>query len=176
VSSPLSTILLAVQTALAAWCADTTPVKGEVSVAADALEGYEALKDAPRGYRVVLWWAGDKPAGSNNDAYVGSVLQCGIAIAKGLTKDPRAELLSGTAQRNIPVLDIIEGINATMRGLYTSPSEPAAGHPDSCWLLRYTGGSEWIKYEVAVEHYVHQLNYVLPRQLPDRQPLQVSLS
>jgi hypothetical protein len=172
--SPLSSILLAIQTSLAAWCADTTPVKGEVQIAADALEGYAALQDAPRGYRVVLWWAGDKPVSGNNDAFVGSVVQVGIAIAKGLQKDPRAELLTGTAQRDIPVLDIIEGITATMRGMYTGtmPTKQA----DSCWLLRYTGGSEWIKYEVAVEHYVHQLNFILNRELPSRQPLAVTLS
>lgn len=172
--SPLSTILLAIQTSLAAWCADTTPVKGDVSIAADALEGYDMLKDSPKGYRVVLWWAGDKPVGPGNDAHVGSVIQVGIAIAKGLTKDPRAELLAGTAQRDVPVLDIIEGVCATMRGLYTG-TLPTRDN-DSCWLLRYAGGSEWIKYEVAVEHYVHQLNFILNRELPARNPLSVSLS
>lgn len=172
--SPLSSVLLAIQTSLTAWCADTTPIKGEVSIAADAQEGYEALKDAPRGFRVVLWWAGDKPVSGNNDGFVGSVLQVGIAIAKGLTKDPRAELLEGTAQRAIPVLDIIEGINATMRGLYIGTMPTKAN--DSCWLLRYAGGSEWIKYEVAVEHYVHQLNYILNREIPARQPLVVVLT
>ena len=171
--SPLSSILLAIQTSLTAWCADTTPIKGEVSIAADALEGYAALKDAPRGYRVVLWWAGDKPVSNVNDAHVGSIIQVGIAIAKGLTKDPRAELLEGTPQRDIPVLDIIEGVNATMRGMYTG-TLPTHDN-DTCWLLRYLGGSEWIKYEVAVEHYVHQLNYILNRELPARQPLAVTL-
>jgi len=170
--SSLATILLGIQTALAAWCADTTPVKGVVSVAADALEGYEALKDAPTGYRVVLWWAGDKPVSANNDAHVGSLLQVGIAIAKGLTKDPRAELLAGTAQRDVPVLDIIEGVTATMRGLYVGASAPTKQN-DSCWLLRYAGGSEWIKYEVGVDHYVHQLNFTLNRELPARNNLRV---
>ena len=172
-ASPISAILLAIQTAVAAWAADTTPVKGDaVVIAGDALEGYQKLSDTPRGYRIVLWYAGDKPVSGKNDAFVNAILSVGIAIAKGLTQDPRSELVQATATRP-PALDIIEGVTALMRGLHVG-GQPASEN-DTCWLLRYAGGSEWLKYEVPASHYVHQLNFTLPRQLPARNPRAVVL-
>lgn len=159
------------QTALTAWAASTTP-RGDVAVHADALEAYAALEMPPRGFSLALWWAGDSPNGPTDDI-VGSAIGVGVAIAKGLTRDPHTELLGGTAARATPVLDIIEGVTATLRGLHIG-GQPAPGAPASCYLLRYTGSS-WIKFEVGVAHYVHQLNFQLSRQIPARQPLQVTL-
>lgn len=160
------------QTALAAWAADTEPVKGVVQVAGDAMDGYAALESAPRGYRLVLWWAGDTPAG-NTTELVASNIAVGIAVQKGLTKAPHGELAQASAARPA-VLDIVEGVLATCRGLYLGGSAPGSNN-DGCWLLTFTG-SEWIAFEVGVEHYVLQLNFTLPRQLPARSELQVTLT
>lgn len=170
--SPMSSILAGAVAALSAWAGSVSP-KGTVGVAGDALEGYEQLRLNPTTWRAVMWWAGDSPMNPGRDDAVNARIAVGIAIAKGMALEATKELIQASATRPA-VLDVIEGIISSVRGMHTATIAPPITH-DSCYALRYTGGN-WIKYEVPVAHFVFQADFTLSRQLPDRNPLKISLS
>jgi hypothetical protein len=170
--SPISSILASMATALAAWAGACEP-KGRVIVCANAVRAHAALQNGPNGVLLALWWNGDGPPQEVDGDKVAARIACGVAIAKGLGVDEHGELTTGRNSSEA-ILRILEGVNATMRGLYTAATPPHANAAESCWLLR-ARGSEWLEYEAGADHYVHQFNYELTRHLPARAALRVTL-
>jgi hypothetical protein len=170
-SSPLSAILLSLSVSLTDWAEAMEPVPGKVQVAADEDEGLDILGQGPKGWRLVLWAAGEDPKGAADD-FTAVKIRVGLAAERGLAKSARDELTIGR-QGLPPILDMIEGTVATCRGLHTS-AQPPPLRADNCFLLRFKGW-QWEKFLTGANHYAAKLTFELDRQLSARAPRQVRL-
>lgn len=162
-ASPLSVILKALRTTITAWAASVEPVPGVVSVAADEVEANGLMQTAPKGWRVCLFIPAEDGVQTNENK---TGLIALVTTARGLSLDARAELEDGRGSLP-PVLDIVEGVGAALRGLYVE-------HP-ACPLLTFTGW-QWVKYELENSHYVARLAFAFSRQPVAPVPLALTLS
>jgi hypothetical protein len=171
-ASPLSSILKALSVGLTDWAESMEPVSGVVAIAADEDEGLDMLSESPKGWRLILWAGGEAPKAATSDELVTTGIRIGLSATRGLRKQPGKELIEGRGNLP-PILDMIEGTVATVRGMHTQVMQPNP-KADSCFLMRYRGW-EWVRFLTGVGHFTAQMNFTLDRQVAARAPMRIIL-
>lgn len=171
-ASSLSTILKALSVGLTDWAESLEPVAGVVTIAADEDEGLDMLGESPKGWRLVLWANGETPKAATSDELVTTAIRIGLSATRGMRKQPGKELIEGRGNLP-PILEMIEGTVAMVRGMHTQVMQPDP-RAEGCWLLRYRGW-EWVRFLTGVGHFTAQMNFTLDRQVVGRGPMRIIL-
>lgn len=143
-------LLTTLRDGLAAWALAN---RGNLHIAGDAFHVDQLLEQSPAGFRVIIWWSGDQPAGDVPEAgIVTNNLRVVLSLGRGMAKEKSAHLITGRAGQK-PLYELVSEARARVRAIeFSDPADEISGvwaDYMGCSPLAAPGGLPLDAYEVA---------------------------
>jgi hypothetical protein len=118
-------LLTLLRDGLATWAATN---KGSLHIANDAFHVDQLLEESPAGFRIIVWWGGDQPAGDEPHAgIVTNNLRVVLSMGRGMAKDKSTHLVIGRAGQKA-LYELVSECRARVRAIeFSDPDDEISG-------------------------------------------------